>query len=276
MKVHRKDFDNVTDMLRYAAQKPGDHVSGSGGSRTTDRDHDWDYKTGWRGALVLARNGWPEGVERVQAARELVKLPEAITTLVDKPVPVFCEEGDEVAVDRFLDGESDHWLTFPMQQVTGQGRVAKIRVNITASAAVPASLLEKKGAAVCMLVDALENAGIRCEIISEICAEASRHQILTTFRLKELSEALDMDRVAYWLAHPAAFRRIGFGLIERICPKEHWGHFSCGYGRPADHTAEQEDEIYFPCSMYANDVDEAIERSMQKAREWVIAATDEE
>lgn len=186
-------------------------------------------------ALELARNGWPAGLEAVNRARELVKVPEGDNDF--RIVPTFADEGDEVAVDRFLEGETDCWITFPTQDTPRSGRVVQVVVDACASCGVKVEEIAAKGAAALALVDALEARGLRVELI--IGASAQKDETIWDVRvlLKRAEDVLELDRLAFFLTHAATLRRLFFRAWERLPNFSKTGQ---GYGHPRPYIAAAE------------------------------------
>jgi hypothetical protein len=253
-------------MARVRASNP---LPGQTSSRDESKEvSPWTGASYFADAERLAAVGWPEGLARIDSARALVKLPDAPDAY--RMEPSYSEEGDEVCVSRFLSGEADHWIAFPMQQTTARGRIARIRANVVASGSFTPEQLMRRGAFTAALVDAMESAGIRCEVVACMATEAPdrKSSYRYTVTLKRAEDALELDRLAFWLVHPAAFRRLGFRLIEQ---SEFMGaRLANGesYGYPAEF-AKSEDEIYLP-GMKSGSGEEAIMRAaIAAAKEWL-------
>ena len=165
-------------------------------------------------ALRFARQGWPAESAAVEAGRKLIALPPPSKSLV--PSPVFSEEGDEVAVDRFLDGESDCFLAFPMAERKGPGRVVPVVCHVGGQGGVSTDSFARRGAAAIAIIDALESAGYRAEVW--ICSEStdSHNGKRFEFRclIKRAEDALELDRLAFLISSPAVQRRFLFRFRE--------------------------------------------------------------
>ena len=122
---------------------------------------------------------------------------------------------------------------------------------------------------ICALVDAIEYAGHRTEVI---CNEATsmgqdsnsrkgmnkeRGWFETSVVVKKSSQPLEMTDLAFCLAHPAMLRRIMFSVAEI----EGWSDVSSGYGIPAE--ATNKGDLY---------VEEVFSGSVsdEKAISWVL------
>jgi len=158
-------------------------------------------------SMELARHGWKDGARRVMALSE--KLKAAITSEMTAPGLVYDVVGDVPDVGEFMAGTPEHMLAF--QEVPTTARVVRVVVGSGARASVSADSMIARGACVCAAIDAIESAGVRCEIV---VGKATRFMRAKTefiweayITVKAADEPLNMDRLAYVLAHPSFFRR---------------------------------------------------------------------
>lgn len=237
-------------------------------------------------ATKLAIHGWPDGLKKVIDAKKLVKIPAALNA--PQITPRFADEGDEIAVDRFLSGESDHWIDFPATPTPQRGKICKVILSACASSSFSADQLIRRGAVACALVDALEAAGVRCEIeiqaiFSENCPkewdwsnpippdyddpQSSNTVLADLITLKRPEDPLDMERLVYWLAHPSALRRMFFRALEDRPPAV-FQKFSCGYGIPAD-LPPPDDAIFIGAMISSSGAEAQLNRAIAAAAAWL-------
>jgi hypothetical protein len=247
-KTHRvidfEDFDEYLEQCGKDSRKGNNRDSYD--SETTPKES-WDLKAGFAGAQELSRNGWEKGAMKMAKVRSLVSLPENSDRSI-QPQPIWAEDGDEVDVDRYLAGEENCMIQFMPELTPSYGRVAKIIVNLAASCGIDSETQFRRGAAACVLIDALEAAGVRCEVWSLPFWGMSGGDLFgARVLIKRPDEHVEPDRMAFMLAHSAVMRRFGFRLLEQ--QEGRWGEMSHAfYGSPADiPLAEQNEEgtIYF-------------------------------
>lgn len=252
----RKDkyFDSYESFIRQAS-KAGELENRK--ASTKDSSNRWDMGAGWAGTLELAKRGWPEGLKRIQKAAELLKLPVGEKSY--EPRQVLAVSGDEVDVGLYLSGEPECMHDYEMLETPSFGKVAKIIVNLSASWQVSAETMFQRGAAAVLLIDALEQSGIRCEVWAlpkcssnkgESVKRGSRKESLVVHVcVKQADDPVELDRLAFMLAHPAAFRRLGFRMMEQE-PAKSWAgrNTHTGYGCTMELPKEERSEagtIYF-------------------------------
>ena len=265
-KNHKLIFNSVEDFYNTAS-KPGNDNNSSSSTKPATRG--WDFGAGWDGAWKLARRGWPDGLKKLKAKRDLLQLP-AQSDQDYAPRPYYSDAGDEVELGRFLEGEPECWQDWQPEVVPTFGKVARIVVNCAASAGVSADEFFERGAAACVLADALETLGIRCEIWAlPKCSEKRGHTFEAWVPVKRADESLELDRVAFMLAHPAFMRRMGFRLLEQLSASD-FRPFQSGYGMPKEIDASEMDAdgtIYFGRQHLGYSTPE----QMQKAVDDVLA-----
>ena len=214
----RREFDSYSAFIERAINGYSLLGYDRRSSRETGASPSWDYMAGWDGALKLASAGWPDGLERLdQAQAEIL----AGGTLTTRHVVHYDVAGDEVDVGRFVSGEPENMLTFDTVTVSGPGPVVSLVVNLTASAAISARAYFARGAAVMVLVDALENAGRRVElsVVASVGSHASAATDTIRVLIKQADQPLDRDRLAFVVCHPAFFRRLCFSAARNASGK---------------------------------------------------------
>jgi hypothetical protein len=241
--IEFNDFDDFLHTVRTAPLNSEARAS----SRTTSKSERWDMSAGWDGANELANRGWSAGLAKMARVRDLVDLPDQSDRSIQAQA-FYSDEGDEVDIDRYLDGEPECMIQFTPELTPSYGRVAKIIVNMAASCGVDAATQYHRGAAACILIDALESAGVRCEVwCLPFCSREGRDRFVSKILVKRPDQHVEPDRMAYMLAHPAVMRRFGFRLLEQQGrPWVKWT--KDGYGHPMDlprSETEEDGTIYF-------------------------------
>ena len=245
-----KHFKNYSAFVSQARLATADNRSAAHSiSKSPQR---WDYAVGMAGALDLADRGWPEGTERVNRL---------VSTLVDSVGSKMITEewsadteGAALDIGLYCAGEPEHWIT-PTPRATDMpsGAVCVLTINGAASHTVTADVLEARGSALAALAMLLEKAGRPTEIrlIYSLGDRSDAHCSLSII-LKQPGQPLDIDRVTFACAHPAAFRRIGFGVQETLgdAVRKQFGFESGGgYGAMAAAPASMLGDIHIPAAV---------------------------
>ena len=168
-------------------------------------------------ALKLAWEGWAEGLNMMsESVEELRPYTAALTKTPDWE---FAPAGALPNVAAYCAGDPCSMMT-PTVSFAGGKPIVRFLVNITASAFVSAETMMRRGAAILSVIEYLESGGMSCELVM---VEAGREErgiesgSWSEYRimLKHAGAHLDMDRVAFALAHPSMLRRLLFRTIEQ-------------------------------------------------------------
>lgn len=189
------------------------------------RGASWDGGADWTETLRMAEHGWDKGRDAVYDA--LSALPPPATSHHKRMNDM---GGDYPDVARYLQGEPANMVRRGKTQ--GAKPTVHIIVNMTTSASVRADHYKNFGLAMCAVIDKLEASGRRVELDVMFANSAKQDRLLVGWNVKHASDALDFSSIAFSLAHPAAYRRFGFGMWERSKA----GNEDSGYGHCSDLT----------------------------------------
>jgi hypothetical protein len=185
---------------------------------------DWDLEAGYEGTLTLARDGWHEGVEMIHTALQAI-----VPASGREARWGYSQTGGSVSVSRYLTGHPKCMRNRRKKNMGGVP-VLHLVVNVVASCAVKAERMANYGAAITGLIDRLENSGRRVHLDMVMAVNSKGIRLSMGWNVKRASEPLDLSQVAFAIAHPAAFRRLGFAMMERT----HKDAESAAYGYSAD------------------------------------------
>lgn len=219
---HSYSWPSVEAFLEDAS-KESTFTDNARHSRMTGRA-EWFGDVDFQGALKLARFGWKEG------AAKLAKFEHNITpNCGEKAVYNWDVTGEFFDVATVLTGNPECWMSSVLESSV---RCIDICVSIAVSSGVNADTIMRRGAAICALVDTLDYQRIRTSLSWNDYISHDNHKFSMTTQLKAHEQPLDMDRVAFGMAHPASLRRTVFSFMETTpdmacCVKG-------SYGRPLD------------------------------------------
>ena len=199
------------------------------------RPDSWQGTNTWSEALELAKRGWPEIGAEVKLRSD--SLFEQLSKYCFRPEPRYVDEGHVLDIGRWVTGEPEHWLAMEETETLQSGkRICKITYNQCASAGISLGVMQAKGATIVALVRLLDYCDIRTEIelISIHSSQVPSISPRVCYRvlLKTAAQDLDFDLVAFALAHPASFRRLGFACCETF-PAKICDEF--GFNRPGSY-----------------------------------------
>jgi hypothetical protein len=222
--IERIEFASLTDCARVADRAPKD-----GASYSTDAAHSdesWTMGVTRPKAIVLARHGWPDGAAQAKRLLADLELPPIQET---HSVTQYDVTGSYVDIGEYVQGTPECMVAF--QEDKRAVRFLHIVVSGYYAAIQDSEEVMRRGVAIVAVIDALESRGIRCSV-----------ELLTRFhptfevsvRLKETTDPLNLDVLAFAVAHPAMFRRVLFGVADAQ-PDETRNRLGfrtgCGYGQ---------------------------------------------
>ena len=223
--------DNIHDAVEYIRTTPRRWRADS--SQSNESSYDWDLRAGWSKALDLYRTGWPDGRMLMEQAK-----PAEITHR--RHERVYGMAGGAVDVGRMLTGNPMHMVSTRKRRIPRP--VVKLLLNLGALAYVQSNCFVNFGVAIVELINQLEENGQRIEVDLVFTGRQNGTHCHVGWGLKKADDYLDLDQLAFGIAHPAAFRRIGFALLERLDRRyEDWG-----YGTRANMTPEDLELVQAP------------------------------
>ena len=267
--IERK-FDSFDEFLTKV-KEPSNHPKMKASTATgAGYGQNWDLGVGWGGAMKLAREGWPEGLERMRKLVDLLELPKGSRSY--EPRPVMALAGDEVDIGTYLSGEPECMVDWETVETPSFGKVVKVLVHLTANCNVSADAMFRRGALAFLIIDTLESYGLRCEVwgvvkCSNISARAAEPNYFAQVCIRDADQPCEPDRLAFMLAHPAVFRRFGFKLME-LDPD--YQNSDYGTTKNVPERMRGEDVVYLGPSHLAFNTDEQVlEAAKEMAAEYI-------
>lgn len=203
-------FSSLNALCDFVETTP-DHIR----SDNSDRSHGWISgnteffgSSNMSAALKLARDGWPEGVEKAKRALEIIESENAVIRARKMSVA-----GGRVNVGKMLSGNPLHMTT--RARAPGR-RVVTLYVATNMSAEVDTNTAIIRATTVAAMADILEASGFSCEIVA--VAEnknSSKGPAITncTVVLKHASDPLNINDIVFGVGHPSMQRRLVFTMI---------------------------------------------------------------
>lgn len=255
-----------------------DDIPGHGGWSSHGKEYGTDWASAdWDKAVSLSRDGWPEGRERVEERMEKFKL-DVSQRVKEVPVPTLTHSvaGAFPDIGAFLQGEPESMITW--ESLPKSDQIVHLVLNQAASGSISGNAIINKGAALLAFAEFMELHGRRVEITAMdiwLPGHSLGGGVYAESRmpLKRADESLQIDQVAFALAHPAAMRRIGFAFAERLA--EPWRSaigLPSMYGGVAD-TKWDRGDVYFGAMSSASFGDADIHVNWtydESASRWLI------
>jgi hypothetical protein len=170
-------------------------------------------------ALDLAYNGWAAG--RDIAFKISQPMIERMVQYIERPDIAFDVEGNFYDIGRFCADDPESGIRFENEivEMPAAPKLIRIVYNNTASCNIDKDNLAAKGAPLAALVELLEFAGNRVQLVvisHGVGTEQNPRavQFMHTVTVKDFDQPLDMARVIFAVAHPSMMRRLGFRVAE--------------------------------------------------------------
>lgn len=245
----RINIHEPMDELLERSQRGNAAVPGGSSGRRDYRGDTWYGGVTYEEAITFAREGDPASAQMVnEMAERIIGDVEAKLGPVKKPRLRRRPAGSRPIPTAVIRGEPSFMLR--QESLPRETRVMRITHNLAASAMISPEELRMRGAYVAAVVRALEARRVRTEIVvgAAINTSYGRDDASYLWRttIKEAGDYIDMDAVAFWIAHPAAFRRIIFGVMEEAPAedRQRMGVPRGGYGYPSDFPESEHGDIY--------------------------------
>lgn len=243
MKIHAKHFNSLGELIEYIHTNEPDERLGrqEAMSSRSKTDASWTGSYTWEDCLSLVTNGWPEGRAIAQKyTTEYGKIwqrffPQADYANDFKPDIA----GAIPMVDKVIEGNPENMLEFfPNENLLDKlagNKLQRMIVNCRCSCRINIETILQRGSLIAALVNSMELAGFNIELNLVWQATGnSNHVQLHTLIVKNFSDILDIDKVAFCVAHSSMLRRIIFAA-EEIAPYDFANSFiGHGYGYPTN------------------------------------------
>lgn len=161
-------------------------------------------------AIRLAREGWAEQLDStLELAESAIRLAEK-EHLIDTFNPIWEVSGAEVDVARYLSGEPECMIDFPLNKTSKSGRIITLCASVCTSMAIRADSIQRRGKCVVALALALSRLGHNTELWADYSAGNSKHMRRVRVLVKSADDEIDPSRIMYAYAHPTMQRRLCF------------------------------------------------------------------
>lgn len=215
--VWSHEFEDTGAMLafiRHSAPTSGANKSGLASDERSSRKADWTGTRTLGDAVQLAAVGWAAGAHRIASMTADMPAARARGRTASYRHDVAGELPD---VARYMSGAPDYMRRKMNHSGNKRQKIVTVAVNPSMRGNVNAECRVNQGAAIVALVDSLESAGHRVQVVLDRVQTAQTSGIVRmACELKAASEPVDVDRLAFWIAHPSALRRVFFAAAERL------------------------------------------------------------
>lgn len=229
VKVYQETYDNVGLMVQTFAKRPNNQVmrnedSSKSGSKSFTGTKSLEE------ALDLLEHGWTDRLEEIK--KEIAQFSHVVTkeATAQRVRPYNHVVGYVPNVPNAILGLPESMIN--TTRVPQKVKTVQIVHNMGVNCGIDANDILKAGITTLKLVNILEAKGIRVRFDC-ICYSGMQgnERAFCKVKLKDWRQPLDLRKVAFPIAHPSFFRRIGFRFLETVPGLEKSG-WAFGYGTP--------------------------------------------
>lgn len=205
------DWSQFLDMAEN-----GERVWAHKSSSQKETSQAWNGTATFSDAVDLARFGWQEGREKLT---EGLRIASAVNHESFAPARWFDVAGERPDISRFCAGDPEYMIN-QGESLVSKKPVLRLLVQVGGNVATSQAQFNNYGGAIVSWVDALESEGYRVELsfciqTNSTNARNSRDQLSAIVKVKDASEPVEIDRLAFAFAHPSLFRRLWFAIMEQ-------------------------------------------------------------
>jgi hypothetical protein len=176
----------------------------------------------WKEVLNLCRNGWEIELERtIEIAEHAVDM---VMAEHNAPTPLmqFDVAGESVDVGRYLSGEPECMLDFPLQESSKVGKIVTLIASVDCFGGVGAKEMYKRGIGITAFAMALTRLGHSVEFWCDVFCNDPCKSWQTGEKLggyvralvKGPNDTLDPSKLLFAYCHDGVLRKLGFAITH--------------------------------------------------------------
>lgn len=215
-------FNSITELVQFNRETERTqfyknyHVSDEMGSSR----YLFTKTNSYEEAEDLLLHGWDEMAEKLTKKIGNVKCQNGY-----KNKTVYGVQGYQACVPRYLQGMPDSMVS--NKRIVTKQKVLNIIKDFGYSGSTSAQTIEMESIKVLNMVNDLESRGYRVNLNITFVSRYRGKYVSMMVKIKNASQRMNIKQMAFPLVHPSMFRRIVFGMIERLEETKNFGH---GYG----------------------------------------------
>lgn len=240
--------DSLRDVLDFVQTFEYSKANGMKRASCAKRTSGFNATESFDEAVKLARHGWHEHTDNVDTLRRATLDTASVASIIEDNVRVSVPDvvGGSVDMGRYLSGDPKAMRNRRRQTSQRTRRVVNLVVVSSVDCGTNVKTIVKQGSQLVALVDVLTVCGFAVNVQVEWgVTRGGDESIAEVVTVKPANEPLDLSNLMFSIAHPDAFRRIGFALFETQ-PDNVRTKFGIvnggGYSMPKRQTSVPEDE----------------------------------
>tara|TARA_R110000824_G_scaffold95438_1_gene229510 strand:- start:349 stop:1188 length:840 start_codon:yes stop_codon:yes gene_type:complete len=205
-KHYKENFGSIAELVKAATHTWSARPPLSRGEESRAAGTTWNGGGTFEEAVDLITYGWSEGAEKI--VKGIRALEQGFSTRKN----AYSIAGGRPKISRVISGRPDCMVRRGKRK--GRKKVIRLGVNLSANYKVRARDIQNFGIGLLTVVNSLETQGFSVELTAYEKSAKMGDTITIATRIKNAGDALDVDRAAFVLSHPAFLRRLMFAIIE--------------------------------------------------------------
>ena len=245
-----ESFNSLYELLYEVNTRPKNEVMKFKDSSHTE-NFEFTGSDSYEEAEELAKFGYTELLPKIrEGMKACSKKIEKKVIKKERCLPKNMPVGYIPNVPNMLLGKPDSMIN--VVRTPQKVKVIEIFYVMDGNSSTKKELWIKAGAIILEAIKFIERANIRIKL--SVCmyfAKAGNEIAVSTVKIKDFGEKLDLQKVCFPMAHPSMFRRIGFRWMETQ-PSIKDNNWNVGYGRSMSEDGEElNDYIKTPVNAYS-------------------------
>lgn len=246
-----EEFNNLTAFAN-ALKRPANSVY-AGHERASEKtsDPEWSGTRNFDEAIKLFQNGWDEKAEEIRKSFTKFENAHAQNVSYEKARPTTSPIGFAPHVPNAIRGLPNSMIY--TERTPMKAKVVRIVYSLVMNAGTSASDIMNAGLTVLKLCYSLERKGLRVRIdVAPKFSECGSQNAVCLVCVKDWRQPIDIKKVAFPIAHPSMFRRLGFCWFETT-PGLTDTSVRRGYGRALEDPVRSKELLVKQGAMTEND-----------------------
>lgn len=211
-------FNSITELVQFNRETERTqfyknyHMSDETGCSR----YDFTKTNSYEEAENLLLHGWDEMAEKMTEKINNIKCKNEY-----KNKTVYGVQGYQACVPRYLQGIPDNMVS--SKRIVTKQKILNIVKDFGYSSNTSAQTIENESIKVLKTVRDLESRGYRVNLSVTFVSKCRGKYISMMIKIKNASQRMNIKQMAFPMVHPSMFRRIVFGMIERLEETKNFG-----------------------------------------------------
>ena len=231
-----EQYETLTEFAKSLSREPNNVFRGRK-LESEENGKDFTGTESWAEAMNLFNNGWTDKVEEIK--KDMVQFEKAVERDVSyqKNRPQTSIVGFAPHVPNAILGLPNSMIHTERTQM--KAKVVRLVYNMCVNCGWSEKDIMKAGLTVLKIAYSMELKGYRVRIdANPFLARSGKEETCALVCIKDWRQPIDIKKIAFPLAHPSMFRRLGFRWLETV-PELTDRSYISGYGRSLESDGDE-------------------------------------